>query len=152
MTAKRANLSKPTSSPRRALAPPLATAELLKDMYARMLRARSLADTNPVTILEQRPTSSEAVTVGVGVELKAGDTLSADRHHLIEYLSSIAEGSDEHARWLKSARGMATPDCPLACLAEAQESFRQTPKAGRKSPSLSARRTASARLDKPMSR
>lgn len=108
MTTKRLNATKRSGSKVRAIAPPLATAEILKQMYARMLRSRALTAS---LLGSSICTNSEAVTVGIGLELKASDTLSANRRQLVQYISSIAEDTDQFATWLNLAVGhmSATP-------------------------------------------
>lgn len=110
MTAKRLNRSKRSVSKTRAIAPPLATTEILKQMYARMLRSRILTEALLGNI---NPANSEGVTVGIATELKASDTLSASRRQLVQYISSIAEDTDQFATWLTLALGRADAALPF---------------------------------------
>jgi TPP-dependent pyruvate/acetoin dehydrogenase alpha subunit len=100
MTAKRLNAPKRSGSKVRVIAPPLATAEILKQMYGRMLRSRTLTDS---LLGGSASARSEGVTVGIGLELKPADTLAADRRQLVQYISSIAEETDQFATWLSLA-------------------------------------------------
>lgn len=100
MTAKRHNAPKRPASEVRAIAPPLATAEMLKQMYGRMLRSRALT---PSLLGGSASANSEGVTVGIGLELKPADTLCANGRQLVQYISSIAEDTDQFAAWLNLA-------------------------------------------------
>lgn len=109
MTPKRLNAPKRSGPKVRAIAPPLATAEILKQMYGRMLRSRALT----ASLLGSASANSEGVTVGIGLELKPADTLSANRRQLVQYISSIAEDSDQFVAWLTVALGHASAAPPL---------------------------------------
>ena len=93
----------------RVIAPPLATAEMLKEMYGRMLRSRAVTD----AMLTGEAAGSEAVTVGIGMELKSSDTLCASRNQLLQYIASIASVADPYATWLNLTLGRADANLPL---------------------------------------
>ena len=96
MKAKQPKGSKPSASRPKTIAPPLATAEMLKQMYSRMLRSRTLTN----SLLPGPRTHSEGVTVGIGVELRPGDTVSASRRQLLQYICSIADDSGQYSTWI----------------------------------------------------
>ncbi len=105
---KRLVSPKRSTSKARAIAPPLATAEILKQMYSRMLRSRALTE----SLLGSNGTAnSEGVTIGIASELRPSDTLCANRRQLVQYISSIAEDTDQFATWLALALGR--PDAAL---------------------------------------
>jgi pyruvate dehydrogenase E1 component alpha subunit len=81
---------------------------MLKEMYTRMLRSRSVTNA-----LEGASSGSEAVTVGIGLELKSSDSLCASRHQLLQYISSIAHGTEQYATCLKLVLGHADAALPL---------------------------------------
>jgi TPP-dependent pyruvate/acetoin dehydrogenase alpha subunit len=110
MTAKRPNPPKRSGSKARAIAPPLATSEILQQMYSRMLRSRVLTD---ALLGSATPASSEGVTVGIASELKPSDTLCANRRQLVQYIASIAEGTDQFATWLSLALGRTDAALPF---------------------------------------
>ena len=105
---KRLASSKRSSSKARSIAPPLATADILKQMYSRMLRSRALTES---LLGSDGPVNSEAVTIGIASELRPSDTLCANRRQLVQYISSIAEATDQFATWLALALGR--PDAAL---------------------------------------
>ena len=105
---KRLASPKRSSSKARAIAPPLATAEILKQMYSRMLRSRALTES---LLGSNGLVNSEAVTIGIASELRPSDTLCANRRQLVQYISSIAEATDQFATWLALALGR--PDAAL---------------------------------------
>ena len=105
---KRLASPKRSSSKARAIAPPLATADILKQMYSRMLRSRALTES---LLGSNGPVNSEAVTIGIASELRPSDTLCANRRQLVQYISSIAEATDQFATWLALALGR--PDAAL---------------------------------------
>ncbi len=105
---KRLASPKRSSSKARAIAPPLATAEILKQMYSRMLRSRALTES---LFGSDGLANSEAVTIGIASELRPSDTLCANRRQLVQYISSIAEATDQFATWLALALGR--PDAAL---------------------------------------
>ena len=105
---KRLASSKRSSSKARSIAPPLATADILKQMYSRMLRSRALTES---LLGSNGPVNSEAVTIGIASELRPSDTLCANRRQLVQYISSIAEATDQFATWLALALGR--PDAAL---------------------------------------
>ncbi len=89
MTAQNSKQLKTTLKRRQSLAPPLATTDLLKDMYRRMLHIRKLCghECSCSGLLEPK-INSEGVTVGVAVELQAKDTLCAELTHLLQCAAS----------------------------------------------------------------
>ena len=105
---KRLASPKRSSSKARSIAPPLATADILKQMYSRMLRSRALTES---LLGSNGPVNSEAVTIGIASELRPSDTLCANRRQLVQYISSIAEATDQFATWLALALGR--PDAAL---------------------------------------
>jgi acetoin:2,6-dichlorophenolindophenol oxidoreductase subunit alpha len=105
---KRLASSKRSSSKARSIAPPLATADILKQMYSRMLRSRALTES---LLGSDGLANSEAVTIGISSELRPSDTLCANRRQLVQYISSIAEATDQFATWLALALGR--PDAAL---------------------------------------
>ncbi len=105
---KRLASPKRSNSRTRAIAPPLATAEILKQMYSRMLRCRVLTES---LLGSNAPANSEGVTIGIASELRPSDTLCANRRQLVQYISSIAEDTDQFATWLAVALGR--PDAAL---------------------------------------
>jgi acetoin:2,6-dichlorophenolindophenol oxidoreductase subunit alpha len=107
---KRLASQKRSGSKARAIAPPLATAEILKQMYSRMLRSRALTES---LLGSNALANSEAVTVGIASELKSSDTLCANRRQLIQYISSIAEDTSQFATWLALALGRADAALPF---------------------------------------
>ena len=107
---KRLASPKRSSSKARAIAPPLATAEILKQMYSRMLRSRALTES---FLGSNGPVNSEAVTIGIASELRLSDTLCANRRQLVQYMSSIAEATDQFATWLALALGRADAALPF---------------------------------------
>ena len=96
MKSRQTKQPKPSRPRPRSIAPPLATAEMLKQMYSRMLRSRALTD----SLLPASRTYSEGVTVGIGVELRPCDTVSASRRQLLQYVGSIAEAGNEYSTWI----------------------------------------------------
>ena len=107
---KRLASPKRSSSKARAIAPPLATADILKQMYSRMLRSRALTES---LLGSNGPVNSEAVTIGIASELRLSDTLCANRRQLVQYISSIAEATDQFATWLALALGRTDAALPF---------------------------------------
>jgi TPP-dependent pyruvate/acetoin dehydrogenase alpha subunit len=107
---KRLASPKRSSSKARVIAPPLATAEILKQMYSRMLRSRALTES---LLGSNAPTNSEGVTIGIGSELRPSDSLCANRRQLLQYISSIAEPTDQFATWLTLALGRTDAALPF---------------------------------------
>jgi TPP-dependent pyruvate/acetoin dehydrogenase alpha subunit len=94
----------------RAIAPPLATAEMLKQMYGRMLRSHVLTES---LFRNNDSAKSEGVTIGIASELKASDTLCANRRQLVQYISSVAEDTHQYATWLALALERADAALPF---------------------------------------
>lgn len=112
MKTKRKSPSKSSSAqPRRVLAPPLATSDALNQMHRRMLQARSFAKSHPRQHSDLW--QQEAVTVGVAVELKSGDTLAADATHLFQYIASLSDVNALQSQWLDLVRETKYADLPL---------------------------------------
>ena len=107
---KRLASPKRSSSKARAIAPPLATADILKQMYSRMLRSRALTES---LLGSNGLVNSEAVTIGIASELRLSDTLCANRRQLVQYISSIAEATDQFATWLALALGRTDAALPF---------------------------------------
>jgi len=107
---KRLTSPKRSNSKARAIAPPLATAEILKQMYSRMLRSRALTES---LLGSNALANSEAVTIGIGSELRPSDTLCANRHQLVQYISSIADATQQFATWLALALGRTDAALPF---------------------------------------
>jgi acetoin:2,6-dichlorophenolindophenol oxidoreductase subunit alpha len=107
---KRPTSPKRSGSKARAIAPPLATAEILKQMYSRMIRSRALTES---FLGSNTSASSEGVTIGIASELRPSDTLCANRRQLVQYISSIAEDTGQFATWLAPALGRADAALPF---------------------------------------
>jgi acetoin:2,6-dichlorophenolindophenol oxidoreductase subunit alpha len=107
---KRLASPKRSSSKTRAIAPPLATAEMLKQMYGRMLRSRALTE---LLLGGNAPANSEGVTIGIASELRPSDTLCANRRQLVQYISSIASDTEQFATWLALALGRTDAALPF---------------------------------------
>jgi len=107
---KRLASPKRSSSKAPAIAPPLATAEILKQMYSRMLRSRAITES---LLGSNARAKSEAVTIGIASELKPSDTLCANRRQLVQYISSIAAATDQFATWLALALGRTNAALPF---------------------------------------
>jgi TPP-dependent pyruvate/acetoin dehydrogenase alpha subunit len=107
---KRPTSPKRSGSKARAIAPPLATAEILKQMYSRMIRSRALTES---FLGSNTSASSEGVTIGIASELRPSDTLCANRRQLVQYISSIAEDTGQFATWLALALGRSDAALPF---------------------------------------
>jgi TPP-dependent pyruvate/acetoin dehydrogenase alpha subunit len=107
---KRLTSPKRSGSKARAIAPPLATAEILKQMYGRMVRSRALTES---LLGSNASANSEGVTIGITSELRPSDTLCANRRQLVQYISSIAEVTDQFATWMALALGRTNAALPF---------------------------------------
>jgi 2-oxoisovalerate dehydrogenase E1 component alpha subunit len=83
---------------------------MLKQMYSRMLRSRTLADS---FLAGRARTRSEGVTVGIAMELRPGDMLSASRRQLMQYICSIADGAGQYSTWIDLIVGHSHAAPPL---------------------------------------
>jgi TPP-dependent pyruvate/acetoin dehydrogenase alpha subunit len=79
-------------------------------MYGRMIRSRAL--TEPL-LGSNALANSEAVTSGIGSELRSCDVLCANRRQLVQYIASIAEDTAQFATWLALALGRTEAALPF---------------------------------------